>query len=76
MVDTSDEWIMQRVGVRERRIADKGMATSDMAKEASLIFFFSLKGAVMSLLTWEVATPRVVVSSGRGCPDGSSRARR
>jgi 3-oxoacyl-[acyl-carrier-protein] synthase-3 len=36
MVDTSDEWIMQRVGVRERRIADKGMATSDMAKEASL----------------------------------------
>jgi 3-oxoacyl-[acyl-carrier-protein] synthase-3 len=31
MVDTSDEWIMQRVGIKERRILkDKGKATSDM----------------------------------------------
>ena len=36
MVDTSDEWIMQRVGIRERHIVDKGMATSDLAREASL----------------------------------------
>ena len=35
MVDTSDEWIMQRIGVRERRILkEKGKATSDMATEA------------------------------------------
>jgi 3-oxoacyl-[acyl-carrier-protein] synthase-3 len=32
MVDTSDEWIMQRVGIKERRILkEKGKATSDMA---------------------------------------------
>jgi 3-oxoacyl-[acyl-carrier-protein] synthase-3 len=36
MVDTSDEWIMQRVGIRERHIVDAGVATSDLAKEASL----------------------------------------
>ena len=31
MVDTSDEWIIQRVGIRERHIAAPDMATSDMA---------------------------------------------
>ena len=35
MVDTSDEWIMQRIGIKERRILkEKGKATSDMATEA------------------------------------------
>jgi 3-oxoacyl-[acyl-carrier-protein] synthase-3 len=36
MVDTNDEWIMQRVGSRERHVVDPGVATSDLAKEASL----------------------------------------
>src|ERR1700691_1524783 len=31
LVETSDEWIMQRVGIRERHIAPPEMATSDMA---------------------------------------------
>ena len=31
LVETNDEWIMERVGIRERHIADPGMATSDMA---------------------------------------------
>ncbi|MGH9588390.1 MAG: beta-ketoacyl-ACP synthase III [Acidobacteriaceae bacterium] len=35
MVDTSDEWIYSRVGIRERHLVDKGMATSDMAVEAA-----------------------------------------
>ena len=35
MVDTSDEWIMTRVGIRERHIAEKGIASSDLAAEAS-----------------------------------------
>ena len=34
MVDTNDEWIMSRVGIRERHIADKGVAASDLAVEA------------------------------------------
>ena len=35
MMNTSDEWITQRTGVRERRIADPGIAASDLALEAS-----------------------------------------
>jgi len=36
-VDTSDEWIIERTGIRERRIARKNQASSDLAYEASLI---------------------------------------
>ena len=35
MVDTNDQWIMERVGIRERHIVDKGVATSDLAVEAA-----------------------------------------
>jgi len=35
MVDTSDEWITQRTGIRERRIAAEGETTSDMAIAAA-----------------------------------------
>ncbi len=35
MVETSDEWILTRTGIRERHIVDKGVATSDMAVEAA-----------------------------------------
>jgi 3-oxoacyl-[acyl-carrier-protein] synthase-3 len=35
MVATSDEWIMQRLGIRERHLVEPGMATSDMAVEAA-----------------------------------------
>lgn len=35
MVETTDEWIMQRVGIRERHIVEKGVATSDLAAEAA-----------------------------------------
>ena len=36
LVDTSNEWILQRTGIRERHIAEPGVATSDLAKEAAL----------------------------------------
>jgi len=34
IVDTSDEWIAQRTGMKERRIAEVGQATSDLGVEA------------------------------------------
>jgi 3-oxoacyl-[acyl-carrier-protein] synthase-3 len=37
MVDTSDEWITERTGIKERRIADEGQAASDLAYEASRV---------------------------------------
>ncbi len=36
MVDTSDEWIVTRTGMKERRIADKDEFTSDMGYQAAL----------------------------------------
>lgn len=35
MIETSDEWIVQRTGIRERRIADEGEVTSDLAVRAA-----------------------------------------
>ena len=34
LVDTSDAWIVERTGIRERRVAADGEVTSDMAAEA------------------------------------------
>jgi 3-oxoacyl-[acyl-carrier-protein] synthase-3 len=34
MVDTSSEWILERVGIRERHIAEKGVGASDLAVAA------------------------------------------
>ncbi|MBF8288045.1 MAG: fabH, partial [Candidatus Rokubacteria bacterium] len=35
MVETSDEWIVQRTGIRERHVADESEATSDLALKAA-----------------------------------------
>ena len=35
MVETSDEWIVQRSGIRQRHIVDEGEATSDLALRAA-----------------------------------------
>jgi 3-oxoacyl-[acyl-carrier-protein] synthase-3 len=36
MVETNDEWILKRTGIRERHIVDPGVGTSDLGKEAAL----------------------------------------
>ncbi len=36
IVDTSDDWITQRTGIKERRIVEDGVITSDLATQASL----------------------------------------
>jgi 3-oxoacyl-[acyl-carrier-protein] synthase-3 len=35
MVETTDEWILTRTGIRERHVVDNGVATSDLAAEAA-----------------------------------------
>jgi 3-oxoacyl-[acyl-carrier-protein] synthase-3 len=37
MVDTSDEWITKRSGIKNRHIAADDQAASDLAKEAALV---------------------------------------
>ncbi len=36
IVDTTDEWILTRTGIKERRICPRGMASSDMGVQACL----------------------------------------
>ena len=35
-INTSDEWITKRTGVRERHVVDEGVASSDLGKEAAV----------------------------------------
>jgi len=37
IVDTTDEWILQRTGIKERYIADESQSTSDLAVEAAKV---------------------------------------
>jgi 3-oxoacyl-[acyl-carrier-protein] synthase-3 len=36
LVETTDEWILQRTGIKQRHIVEPGIATSDLAKEAAV----------------------------------------
>ncbi|MBN2374110.1 ketoacyl-ACP synthase III [bacterium] len=59
MVDTSDEWIRERTGIAERRIASKDCATSDLAIEASRMAIerASLKPQQIDLIICATVTP-------------------
>jgi len=37
MVETNDQWIMERTGIRERHIVEKGVGASDLAAEAARV---------------------------------------
>jgi 3-oxoacyl-[acyl-carrier-protein] synthase-3 len=59
MVDTSDEWIVTRTGIRERRIAAEGEHTSDLAAKAALsaIENAGIKAEEIDLILVATATP-------------------
>ncbi len=59
IVDTSDEWIVSRTGIRERRIAPEGMAVSDMAVEAckNALEASGLKNEDIDLIILGTVTP-------------------
>ena len=59
MVDTTDEWIMSRTGIRERRIASDRQSTSDLAAEAAKAALKNagIKAADIELLIVATVTP-------------------
>lgn len=58
-VDTTDEWIRQRTGIRERRMAEDGEMTSDLGVKAAeeALAMARLSGADLDLIVCATATP-------------------
>lgn len=59
MVETNDEWIVSRTGIKERHIAAPGQATSDLAYEAALKALESagMKAEELDLIIVATVTP-------------------
>jgi 3-oxoacyl-[acyl-carrier-protein] synthase-3 len=58
-VDTSDDWIVQRTGIRSRHIAAEGEKTSDLALAASIdaLGHAGIVGSEIDLVVLATATP-------------------
>ena len=65
MVDTTDEWIFTRTGIRERHIAADGEMTSDLALEAAknAISSAGIKASDIDLIIVATTTPDKVFPS-------------
>jgi 3-oxoacyl-[acyl-carrier-protein] synthase-3 len=67
-IDTSNEWILKRTGIKERRIAEDDVATSDLALEASLkaLDMAGLNAKDLDLIVLGTLTPDT------NCPSASN----
>ena len=81
MVDTSDEWIVQRTGIHERRIAAPGEVTSDMGLKAAqaALAAAGLEAGAIDLIVLATSTPdntfpasAVSVQAGLGITHGAA----
>ncbi len=65
LVDTTDEWITTRTGIKERHIADKDTPTSELAKQAALraIEMAGIKPEQLDLISIATATPDTIFPS-------------
>ncbi len=68
LVDTTDEWITERTGIKERRIAEKGQNTSDLAYEAGkkALKAAGLTAQELDLILVATMTPDTILPS-MGC---------
>ena len=66
VLDTSDEWIFHRTGIRERRIAAPDIFASDVAKEASLraMEMAGIRKEDLELIVMTTMTPDTACPSG------------
>ena len=68
IVDTSDEWITTKTGMKKRRIADSTMCTSDLAVEACRVALDNsgLRASDIDLIILATSSPDVPMSSTAG----------
>jgi len=68
IVDTSNDWIIKRTGIQERRIVNDEQATSDIAKEAALIALerANVKPEDIDIIIFGTASPDYMFPS-TGC---------
>lgn len=68
MVDTSDEWIVSRTGIRERRLVAPDEATSDLAAQASrrALEMASVDASDLELIIVATITPDYMFPSTAG----------
>ncbi len=80
-VDTSNEWIVQRTGIRERRIAAPGELTSDLARKAATAALIDagIDAQTIDLVLLATSTPdqtfpasAVTVQAGLGITHGAA----
>jgi 3-oxoacyl-[acyl-carrier-protein] synthase-3 len=80
-VDTSNEWIVQRTGIRERRIAAPGELTSDLARKAATAALndANIDPQAIDLIVLATSTPdqtfpasAVTVQAGLGITRGAA----
>ena len=59
IVDTSDEWIVERTGIRERRVVDKGTAASDLGAGAAKLLLEKrgISASEIDLIIFATVTP-------------------
>jgi 3-oxoacyl-[acyl-carrier-protein] synthase III len=81
MVDTTDEWITQRTGIRERRIVADGELTSDMGIKAAraALAAAGVEAQSIDLIVLATSTPdntfpasAVVIQAGLGISQGAA----
>ncbi|MDD4601378.1 3-oxoacyl-[acyl-carrier-protein] synthase 3 [bioreactor metagenome] len=65
MVDTSDAWIVERTGIKERHVAGDGEATSDLATKAAerALLDAGVKAEELDLIIVATVTPDMVFPS-------------
>src|ERR1700733_1392709 len=63
LVDTSNQWIMERTGIRQRHIVEKGVVASDLGTEAvqKIIASTGLDPADIDLIVFCTITPDMVL---------------
>ena len=69
IVETSDEWILQRVGIKERRMSDENTFASDLAAKAAenALKDAGMDASEIDLIVMASVSPEMYTPSGMYC---------